>query len=364
MVGWGTAASFSASGPRPASTAWQQFRDWSRKLDSDPLAFGSFPFDPAAPGRLVVPAVTIVRTAQGRRSEIICAPQTDLLAIIEAGRQSTLMRDPAAPRLREVDCADARRSWTSAVSATTTVLADRTAGIEKVVLSRAVDVVADRPLDELRIARWLGEHHRDCWTFSHEGLIGATPELLVEVSEAIFRCRILAGTRTPAWEGELLDDPKERHEHELSVDSVTARLEEAGLNDPHLDGPFLLRLPNVTHLATDITASLDPAVSSAHITDVLFPTAAICGTPRSAAFEQIRRVESIDRGRFSGPVGWTATDGSGQWGLALRCAQLSPDSRAARIFAGAGILASSEPDNEWHETQAKMAPMRQALHHG
>lgn len=357
MVAWGQAARFETSGPSPVTNAWHQFHDWAQHLDAEPLAFGSFPFAPISPGFLVVPDVAIVRTGRGHPSELISAP----------GLTPPAPRDwPPAPAasLRETAAPDARAAWTRAVLSTTSLVADPSSGIEKVVLSRAVDMVADRELDQCRIAAWLAERHTDCWTYAIEGLVGATPELLVEAGRGLFRCRILAGTRTPRWEDELLGDPKERHEHELSVSSVTGRLREAGLRAAHIDGPFLLRLPNVTHLATDITATLGPQTSSAQITDVLFPTAAICGTPRESAFTQIQRVEGLDRGRFSGPVGWIAPDGSGQWGLALRCAQLSPGSRRARIFAGAGILPSSQPDKEWHETQAKMAPMREALQHG
>lgn len=364
MVGWGQLARFEASGPSPVTGAWQRFHDWSTGLDTQPLAFGSFPFAPTAPGFLVVPGVTLLRSGQGHPTELICAPDATLPPVPDDLCEPAALPEPAAARLRELAAPGARESWSRAVGASTRLLGDPASALEKVVLSRAVDVGADRPLDQRRIASWLAHRHPDCWTYADEGLVGATPELLVEVSEGLFRCRILAGTRTPGWEDELLSDPKERHEHELSVSSVTGRLHQAGLHDARLEGPFLLRLPNVTHLATDITARLGPDASSAHITDVLFPTAAICGTPRDAAYEQIQRVEGLDRGRFSGPVGWIAPDGSGQWGLALRCAQLATGSRSARLFAGAGILPSSQPDKEWHETQAKMAPMQEALRHG
>lgn len=385
MVGWGRTARFEASGDTAVSTAWSAFRRWTQSVGIDAPAFGSFPLSPAQQGFLVVPEVMLVREGRGRPTEVIAtASAVEHLipgSVAKAGVPSTRTpsdpgatpsggsssRDSTEPNppitLQELNTADSRNHWTRAVEATTSMLGRPDQQVQKVVLSRAVDFSANRQVDQRRIATWLAAHHADCWVFAHEGLVGATPELLVEMRDGVFRCRILAGTRTHGWEGELLSDPKERREHELSVASVTSRLGQAGLTEPQVKGPFLLALPNVTHLATDILARSENS-TSAHITDVLFPTAAICGTPRGLAFEQIQRVEGLDRGRFSGPVGWIAPDGAGQWGLALRCALIAPGGRSARLFAGAGILPDSRPDKEWHETQAKMAPMREALQQG
>lgn len=357
LVGWGELARFEASGPGPVASAWRRFRGWAAGHRAGPLAFGSFPFDPAQSGFLVVPRVTLVRAAAGEPTWLI-AP---------VGEPEPRPRDLAhrdAPRLEFTTAPGAEQAWERAIDASRAVLADPDRVEEKVVLARSVDAAADRPLSQVGVLDWLGARFPDCWVYADDGLVGATPELLVDVHDGVFRCRILAGTRKPGWVQELLTDPKEQHEHALAVASVTAHLEQAGLSAPRLNGPYLLELPNVTHLATDITARVAPGRSAADVADVLYPTAAICGTPRAEAFAQIKAVERLDRGRFSGPVGWMGADGSGQWGLALRCAQFEPGSRRARLFAGAGILPDSRAELEWDETGSKMAPMRQGLARG
>lgn len=361
LVAWGERARFEATGQSPMTHAWHDFRAWAGVNDVQLPAFGSFPFDPARPGFLTVPRVLVMREAPGAMTMVFPAGAADPRPA-DFAPASELHVDFELPE-------GSREHWTSAVNATRAALGDppadpgRTA-MEKVVLARRVHAVADRALDQRRILATLAARFTDCWAFSHDGLVGATPELLAEVHDGVFHCRILAGTRKPKWSQELLTDPKERREHELSVSSVTSHLAQAGLRDPQVTGPFLLRLPNVTHLATDIRAEVLPGHGSADISDLLYPTAAICGAPRDLAFAQIQRVEDLDRGRFSGPVGWLRPDGSGQWALALRCAQFDAGSRAADLFAGAGILPDSDPASEWLETDAKMEPMRRALQTG
>jgi menaquinone-specific isochorismate synthase len=148
--------------------------------------------------------------------------------------------------------------------------------------------------------------------------------------------------------------------------------------------PFLLRLANVQHLATAVTGRLagagqphpgpagpaaghqagaangaGPAMSALAIAAALHPTAAVCGTPTDAAMELIRELEGMDRGRYAGPVGWLDSRGNGEWGIALRCAEV--DGPRARLFAGGGIVAGSDPAAELAEAQAKFRPMQDAL---
>jgi menaquinone-specific isochorismate synthase len=100
---------------------------------------------------------------------------------------------------------------------------------------------------------------------------------------------------------------------------------------------------------------------SVELAGALHPTAAVCGTPTLAAARLIAELEEASRGRYSGPVGWMGADGAGEWGIALRCAQFSPDRRAARLWAGGGIVGASVPEDELAETEAKFMPMRSAL---
>ncbi len=345
ILGWGEAARFSATGSGGAHQAWLAFRDWAAHTGADPLALGSFPFSREEPGDLVVPAVTLIRRAKGRPTEVLSVPGTPM--------PRPVIHDGAGPLvLTELPLPGAEEAWDKAVRAAVDALA-ADCEIQKVVLARSVELAASRPVSQTAVAGALAARFTGCWTYAHDGLVGSTPELLVDLRAGRFRSRVLAGTRKPAWSQELLTDPKEQREHELAVASVTGVLEADGIL-PRVDGPFLLRLPNVTHRAPDITADVDGRTDAARIVDYLHPTAAVCGTPREDAYRIIGRVEGLDRGRFSGPVGWMSADGSGQWGIGLRCGQFAPGSRRIRVFAGAGIMPSSDPAKEWLETGAKM----------
>jgi menaquinone-specific isochorismate synthase len=123
--------------------------------------------------------------------------------------------------------------------------------------------------------------------------------------------------------------------------------------------PRVLRLANVQHLATDVTGRLAGDTSALDLAAALHPTAAVCGTPTDVAREMIRELEGMDRGRYAGPVGWIGTNGDGEFGIALRCAELTGDT--LRLFAGCGIVAGSDPEAELAEAQAKFVPVRDAL---
>ncbi|MGK2308806.1 isochorismate synthase [Cutibacterium sp. V947] len=349
MVGWGEQARFTASGPDAAEKAFDTYSSWAAQhSEAAPVAFGSFPFSRDEEGFLVVPAVLLVRRHLGEGTLVFGSKSTPIhredsdLAVIDA-------------QLPDLDA----EHWRQAVSAATTRLS-QDSELEKVVLSRSVTVRASASMNRGLVASRLSGKFSGCWTYCHDGLVGATPELLVDCRDGLFRCRVLAGTRKPSWSHELLQDPKEHREHELAVASVTDRLSEAGLSDPAVRGPFLLELPNVTHLATDITARVG-TTNAAQIVDVIHPTAAVCGTPRELAYQLIKQTEITDRGRFAGPVGWMSPNGSGQWALALRCGQFSEDNRSVRVHAGAGIMPSSDPDKEWIETGAKMEAFKSVL---
>jgi len=169
----------------------------------------------------------------------------------------------------------------------------------------------------------------------------------------------------------LLASAKDVEEHRYAVADVRRAL--APLCD-RLDideQPWLLRLANLQHLATGVTgrlagspraapaAALSEHASALALAAALHPTAAVCGTPAGAAMELIRELEGMDRGRYAGPVGWVDARGNGEWGIALRCAEL--DGPRARLFAGCGIVADSDPVAELAETQVKFRPIQDAL---
>ena len=207
--------------------------------------------------------------------------------------------------------------------------------------------------------------------FAVDGLVGATPELLVRRERGLVTSRVLAGTIRRTGDDEhdlalaasLARSRKDLEEHEYAVRSVAEALAPhcASMNVP--EAPFVLHLPNVMHLATDVAGVLRRRrAPSLTLAASLHPSAAVCGTPTAAAAELIDELEHMDRGRYAGPVGWMDANGDGEWGIALRSAPSTPgDASRLRLFAGCGIVAGSDPEAELAESDAKLVPMRDAL---
>jgi menaquinone-specific isochorismate synthase len=378
LVGWGEAARLEVSGPRALTEAAAWWDDLSARLSAaDPVgvpgsgavAFASVAFDPAAGSSVfVVPEVVV-----GRRDGV--AWMTTISAPGRPGPASLPARpEPAAAptRLRYADGALDPVTWCAAVAAAVRRISD--GELAKVVLARDLLVTADVPLDPRRLLDRLASRFPDCWTFAVDGLLGATPELLLRRTGRELSSRVLAGTAPRGAGAEddrlataLLGSAKDLAEHALAVDSLVRALEPYCSELTAPEGPSLLTLANVRHLATDVTGiqRRSGARGAAGLLDLVaavHPTAAVCGTPPDRAAALIGELEGMDRGRYAGPVGWLDTRGDGEFGLALRCAQLSPDDPAsARLFAGCGIVAGSDPAAELAETQSKFAAFQAAL---
>ncbi|MBT2534268.1 chorismate-binding protein [Arthrobacter sp. ISL-48] len=264
--------------------------------------------------------------------------------------------------------------WMSAVSAGVAEI--RTGALEKLVLAR--DIVATVPsgVNAAQVLRELSARYRECWTYGVDGLVGATPEMLIQVEGRTAQARVLAGTldRRDAHgeaglpmdyaERVLAGSEKQRHEHEIAIQSLTSQLAPFSEAMNAHDEPFILELPNVWHLASDVKAEL--AEVEGHVPtclaliNALHPTAAVCGTPTLVAGALIRKLEHLDRGPYAGPVGWLDAAGNGEWGIALRGAVIeSPDT--VRLYAGCGIVDGSQPEAELAETWAKFRPMLESL---
>jgi menaquinone-specific isochorismate synthase len=240
----------------------------------------------------------------------------------------------------------------------------------KAVFAHDLLATADEPLDPRFLLRELAERYPTCWCFAVDGLVGATPELLLRREGTRVSSRVLAGT---CWPGEagcgdaadagtaLMASAKDREEHRYAVDSLVERLRPL-CEDVHAPAdPSLLQLHNLVHLASDVTATLDGTEPPTllDLAAAVHPTAAVGGTPREPALRLIAELEGMDRGRYSGPVGWLDAAGDGELGVALRCAEVSGST--ARLFAGCGVVADSDPDTEVREAAAKLVPIRQAL---
>ena len=376
LVGWGEAARLEVTGPGALVEAAGWWADVTAGLAVDdelgvagsgPVLFASIAFDPAAGTSVfVVPEVTLGRRdGVGWVTTIGDVDARDVLSARPDGPD-----DGPPPRLRYADGALDPATWCAAVAAAVERI---TAGdLAKVVLARDLLVSADAPLDPHRLLRKLADRFPDCWTFSVDGLLGATPELLLRRRGRQLSARVLAGT-APRGAGAdddrlaaaLIGSAKDRAEHALAVDSLVQALQPYCTELHAPDEPGLLTLANVRHLASDVTGTQRRSGTRGRaglleLVGAVHPTAAVCGTPTEHAAELITELEGMDRGRYAGPVGWVDARGNGEFGLALRCAELVGDD-SARLFAGCGIVAGSDPAAELAETQSKFAAFQAAL---
>lgn len=241
----------------------------------------------------------------------------------------------------------------------------------KIVLARDLDGTVPAGADLRRLVRELSTGYPDTWTFSVDGLIGASPETLVTVQDRTVTARVLAGTigrgadadADAAASAHLASSTKDLDEHQYAVRSLLDCLRPHVRTMASSEQPFLLKLPNLFHLATDVEGELSDGESSLDLVGAVHPTAAVAGTPTPAAVAAIRELEPFDRGRYAGPVGWIDGNGNGEWAIALRCAQFEtgPDAIAVSAYAGAGIVAASDPETELLETRVKFRPLVDAL---
>jgi menaquinone-specific isochorismate synthase len=374
LVGRGEAARLEVSGPHALAEAAEWWASYTDGLDVDddlgitgtgPVLFASIAFDPAAGTSVfVVPEVTV-----GRRDGVDWI--TTVGDVDPRDVPAPPPADDDAPlRLRYADGALDPATWCASVA--TAVERLGRGELAKVVLARDLLVSADVPLDPRRLLRRLAARFPDCWTFAVDGLLGATPELLLRRSGRQLSARVLAGT-APRGAGAddqrladaLIGSAKDRAEHAIAVDSLVRALEPYCTRLDAPAEPDLLTLANVRHLASDISGtqrSRGPrgAAGLLELIGAVHPTAAVCGTPTRDAAAVIAELEGMDRGRYAGPIGWLDARGDGEFGLALRCAELVGDD-TARLFAGCGIVAGSDPTAELAETQAKFAAFQAAL---
>lgn len=387
LAGWGESARITIPAGEDRFTAGEK---WLRELfdgaavadelavpGSGPVAFGSFTFDPASDGSVLVVPRTVVGRRDGRA----------WLTTITDG-QDEEQAPPVLPVLAPVavrwhDGSLSAPQWQRAVAAA--VARIQAGDLGKVVLARDLFAAAADDIDVRLLLARLAARYPDCYTFSCAGLAGATPELLIRREGLEVSSLVLAGTaprgasphEDDALGAALLASAKDVEEHSYAVADVRAalapRCHELAI-DPQ---PSLLRLANVQHLATHVHGWLAPAAparfragpgaaaagpevpTALGLAAELHPTAAVCGTPASQAMDLIRELEGMDRGRYAGPVGWVDAQGNGEWGIALRCAELNGP--RARLFAGCGIVADSDPATELAEAQVKFRPLQDAL---
>ena len=293
------------------------------------IAFASFTFDPADSGSLVI------------------VPEM----LEERFHHTPHANGSSLPHGKVVS--DGTSDWREGMkNALEAIDAD---SVEKVVLTRQMGLQFDGEIPLREVVRRLRSTQEDCYTFLVDGLIGASPELLVSLEKGMISSLALAGTAPIA---ESLGSEKMDLEHLLAASSVQAGI---ARHVTTLESPTrsVLEFGEIKHLATRFEGR---AITGATVLDVLgtlHPTASVAGAPTDAAMRLIRTIEPQPRGRYAGPVGWFNAEGEGEFALALRCGQVS--GRSVTLYAGGGIVHGSDSDSEFAETELKLRPMLQAL---
>lgn len=300
---------------------------------------------------LIVPQVTQVINDQGSFEVVIAGP-------IEA------------PKLKPVSGQfvggnQSSDEFLSSVEKALTAISD--GRVEKVVLARDLVMSLDgEPNLGIPLKR-LHERYPDCWTYKVANVFGATPEILLRAKNGEVSARVLAGTAARGTDPDvdvaiadgLSHSLKNKHEHEYAVQSFVKELSPFCSEVKYEKEPFSLVLPDLWHLATDVTGKLLPNVSLLDVIEKLHPTAAVAGTPTAEAIKLIEELEPFDRGGYAGPVGWISSNGSGEIAIALRGGVI--ESNQIRAIAGSGIVSESVPEAEFVETELKFRAVRWAF---
>ncbi|MBJ7339864.1 isochorismate synthase [Mycolicibacterium sp.] len=283
------------------------------------------------------------------------------------------------PAVRIAETVPAPGEHRARIAAALEQLRDPDSALHKVVLARALRLVADDTLDVGTIMSRLAEDHSATTYFvdlsaagaEYEGtaLIGASPELLVARRGDVLTCRPFAGSAPRSTDptvdrangAALADSAKNLHEHQLVVDQMRAALEPLCVDLDIASTPELSSTSAVWHLSTPITGRIrESSTTALDLAVALHPTAAVGGVPTSDAVDLIGTLEG-DRGFYAGAVGWCDASGDGTWVVSIRCAELSADRRTAEARSGGGIVAESDPDDEVAETNTKFRTILTAL---
>ncbi len=239
--------------------------------------------------------------------------------------------------------------------------------VEKVVLARDLVLPISAEPDLGAALSRLHDRYPDCWTYKIGNVFGATPEILLRAKNGQVSARVLAGTAARGTDPDvdvaiadgLSHSLKNKHEHDYAVQSLISELRPFCSSVEYQKEPFSLVLPDLWHLATDVTGELLPDVSLLDVIEKLHPTAAVAGTPRGEAMKLIEELEPFDRGGYAGPVGWLSSNGGGEIAIALRGGVIEND--CIRAIAGSGVVSESIPEAELVETELKFRAVRWAF---
>jgi menaquinone-specific isochorismate synthase len=341
-----------------SALAMIEFDDEVGLPGTGPVAFAALPFSEDAPGAVVIPSLVVGRAEDGTRwVTTVGEDEAEPVAPRAAGPSPTsyAIRSSRSPA-----------EWCDAVAAAVTRL--RAGELTKAVLAREVVVEADEPIDVVAVLERLRSAYPATMLYSVDGLVGATPELLVSRFGDVVRSHPFAGTTPRTGDpvadaraaASLLASDKDRAEHRITIDMVLDTVLPFCSYVDSEPEPSIVSLANVQHLATLVEGRLSsPPASALALVAALHPTPAVCGWPTADAAALIAELEGLDRGRYTGAVGWVDARGDGRFGVAIRCAEITAN--VARLYAGNGIVADSDPATELAETRAKLQAMLGAV---
>ena len=324
------------------------------------IMFGSIPFDTSRDADFILPTITFCKTREG---------ETWVTVIDDAPIPpfSDLAVQPSKARF-DVRDGVAVETYIAAVEAARAAV--RSGQLTKAVIARDVFVDTDTPIDIHAVLLNLKSSFGTSYRYSFDGFVGASPELLVAIHDAEITSHPLAGTtprtgdpeKDAALAKQLVESTKNQIEHRVVIDMVhDTLLPHCSYLDWEAE-PSVVQVANVQHLGTQLVGKLsEPQLHVLDAALALSPTPALGGFPRDEALQLIARHEGMDRDKYGGAIGWFDAQGNGVFAVAIRCAQFNESRTQARLFAGGGIVADSEPLDELAETQAKLQAMLTAI---
>lgn len=324
------------------------FADAKAQGIAKPIMVGAIPFDTRQPSALFIPEAWETFSRQEKQ---------------QASRYFTGHQSLNVTERRAIPEQDTFESMVARAAALTA-----TPDVDKVVLSRLIDITADAEIDSGALLERLVAQNPVSYNFHvplEDGgvLLGASPELLLRKEGERFSSLPLAGSarRQPddvldrEAGNRLLASEKDRHEHDLVTQAMKTVLRDRS-SELHLpSSPQLITTPTLWHLGTPFEGKANAGENALTLACLLHPTPALSGFPHQAAIKLIAELEPFDRDLFGGIVGWCDADGNGEWVVTIRCAKLHKNQ--VRLFAGAGIVPASSPVGEWRETGVKLSTM-------
>ena len=325
-----------------------------------PIMFGSIPFDTSRDADFILPTVTFCKTREGE-TWVTVVDDAPIPAINQVATQSS-------PAHFEVRDGVPVSTYIAAVEAARTSV--RSGELTKAVIARDVFVESDASIDIHQLLLRLRSSFGTSYRYSFDGFVGASPELLVAIHGDEITSHPLAGTTPRTGDAQqdallakqLLESAKNQIEHRVVIDMVhDTLLPHCSYLDWEAE-PSVVQVANVQHLGTQLMGKLsEPHIHVLDAALALSPTPALGGFPRDKALQLIAQYEGMDRDKYGGAIGWFDARGNGVFAVAIRCAQFNDSRTQARLFAGGGIVADSDPQEEFAETQAKLQAMLAAI---